>query len=74
MNISRYANIDKFLNIRYILFFTNLSGIQLIISASPSVEITSPGRRARGFFNPCQKQEWPMAAMFVNRSEQNEQS
>ena len=53
MNISRYANIDKFVNIRYI-FFTYLSsplGIQLIISASPNVEITSPGRRARGCFN-----------------------
>ena len=45
MNISRYANIDK-------SFFTSPSGIQLIISASPNVEITSPGRRARGFVNP----------------------
>jgi hypothetical protein len=52
MNISRYANIDKFVNIRYI-FFTSPSGIQLIISASPNVEITSPGRQASGFFNPC---------------------
>jgi hypothetical protein len=52
MNISRYANIDKFVNIWYI-FFTSPSGIQLIISASPNVEITSPGRRASGFFNPC---------------------
>jgi hypothetical protein len=25
----------------------------LIISASPNVEITSPGRRARGYINPC---------------------
>jgi hypothetical protein len=33
--------------------FTSPSGIQLIISASPNVEITSPGRRASGFFNPC---------------------
>jgi hypothetical protein len=52
MNISRYANIDKFVNIRYIYIFTSPSGIQLIISASPNVEITSPGHRARGFFNP----------------------
>ena len=52
MNISRNANIDKFVNIRYI-FFTSPSGIQLIISASPNVEITSPGRWASGFFNPC---------------------
>ena len=51
MNISRYTNIDKFVNIRYI-FFTSPSGIQLIISASPNVEITSPGRWASGFFNP----------------------
>jgi hypothetical protein len=36
-----------------IYFFTSPSGIQLIISASPNVEITSPGRRASGFFNPC---------------------
>ena len=50
MNISRYANIDKFVNIRY--FFTSPSGIQLIISASPNVEITSPGCRASGFFYP----------------------
>jgi hypothetical protein len=35
-----------------IYIFTSPSGIQLIISASPNVEITSPGRRARGFFNP----------------------
>jgi hypothetical protein len=27
--------------------------VQLIISASPNVEITSPGRRVRGFINPC---------------------
>ena len=52
MNISRYVNIDKFVNIQYI-FFTSPSGIQLIISASPNVEIASPGRRASGFFNPC---------------------
>jgi hypothetical protein len=36
-----------------IYFFTSQSGIQLIISAIPNVEITSPGRRASGFFNPC---------------------
>jgi hypothetical protein len=36
-----------------IYFLTSPSGIQLIISASPNVEITSPGRRASGFFNPC---------------------
>ena len=36
-----------------IYILTSPSGIQLIISASPNVEITSPGRRARGFFNPC---------------------
>jgi hypothetical protein len=36
-----------------ISFLTSPSGIQLIISASPNVEITSPGRRASGFFNPC---------------------
>jgi hypothetical protein len=35
-----------------IYIFTSPSGIQLIISASPNVEITSPGRRARGFVNP----------------------
>jgi hypothetical protein len=35
-----------------IYIFTSPSGIQLIISASPIVEITSPGRRARGFINP----------------------
>ena len=52
MNISRYVNIDKFVNIQYI-FFTSPLGIQLIISATPNVEITSPGRRASGFFNPC---------------------
>jgi hypothetical protein len=34
-------------------FFTSLLGIQLIISASPNVEITNPGRQARGFVNPC---------------------
>jgi hypothetical protein len=27
--------------------------VQLIISASPNVEITSPGHRVRGFINPC---------------------
>ena len=53
MNISRYVNIDKFVNIRYI--FISPSGIQLIISDSPNVEITSPGRRASEFFNPCLK-------------------
>ena len=51
MNISRYANIDKVCQYP-IHIFTSPSGIQLIISASPNVEITSPGRRARGFFNP----------------------
>ena len=53
MNISRYVNIDKFVNQYPIYIFTSPSGIQLIISASPNVEITSPGRRARGFINPC---------------------
>ena len=58
MNISRYANIDKFVNEYWqvcqypIYILTSPSGIQLIISASPNVEITSPGHRARGFFNP----------------------
>ena len=42
MNISRYVNIDKFVNIQ-LYFFTSPSGIQLIISDSPNVEITSPG-------------------------------
>ena len=52
MNISRYANIDKFVNIRYIIF-TSPSCIQLTISASRNVKITSPVRRTSGFFNPC---------------------
>ena len=45
MNISRYVNIDKFDEVcQYpIYFFTSPSGIQLINSASPNVEITSPG-------------------------------
>jgi hypothetical protein len=42
-----------YMNIYPIYFFTSPSGIQLIISASPNMEITSPGRRASGFFNPC---------------------
>jgi len=46
------VNIDKFVNIQ-LYFFTSPSGIQLIISASPNVEITNPGCRASGFFNPC---------------------
>ena len=41
------------LSISDIYIFTSPSGIQLVISASPNVEITSPGRRARGFVNPC---------------------
>ena len=49
MNISRYTNICQ----DPICFFTSPSAIQLIISASPNVEITIPGRRASGFFNPC---------------------
>jgi hypothetical protein len=27
--------------------------LRLIISAIPNLEITSPGHRASGFFNPC---------------------
>jgi hypothetical protein len=54
IQVSRYTNIDKFVNNEYpIYFFTSPSGIQLIISASPNVEITSPGRWASGFVNPC---------------------
>jgi hypothetical protein len=49
MNISRY--IDKFVNIRYI-FLLARRGIQLIISASPNVEITSPVRRLGDFLTP----------------------
>ena len=49
MNISRYANIDKFVHIRYIFLLARRAYIQLIISASTNVEITSPGRRASGF-------------------------
>ena len=41
------------LSISDIYFFTSPSGIQLIISASPNEEITSPGRWASGFINPC---------------------
>ena len=52
MNISRNANIDKFVNIRYIFLLARRAYIQLIISVSPNVEITSPGRLASGFFNP----------------------
>ena len=53
MDISRYANIDKFVNIQYIFLLAHWAyRLQLIISASPNVEIISPGRWARGFFNP----------------------
>jgi hypothetical protein len=41
MNISRYTNNDKFVNIRYIFLLARQA--ELIISASPNVEITSPG-------------------------------
>jgi hypothetical protein len=53
LNISRYTNIDKFVHIRYIFLLARRAYIQLIISASTNVEITSPGRQASGFFNPC---------------------
>ena len=51
MNISRYANIDKFVNIRYI-FFTSPSGIQLIISASPKWKLLAPGVGLVVFLTP----------------------
>jgi hypothetical protein len=41
MNISRYTNNDKFVNIRCIFLLARRA--ELIISASPNVEITSPG-------------------------------
>jgi hypothetical protein len=37
----------------HVSYMFSLSGIQVIISASPNVEITSPGHRASGYFNSC---------------------
>ena len=56
IQVSRYANIDKFVNNEYPIYIFLLARrayrLQLIISASPNVEIASPGRRASGFVNP----------------------